>query len=254
MLYKTCTSENIMDGFVKVGMLDSLHRLWPDLYSILRTKRQNISKTEIMMIERDFKFLFGIMQDKGHIPEKVFDDLGYPKDEVNGNIIERNHGVQQEWMQRAKVITHEYQQELRRERIRKMNEEKEAKEKKKRDEINAIHIDADIVHQKLIDMIHKNNRNSAHHPQVYSHIDEVSVSNATLSMFSRLYAPEMRTFIHVRLTREKNITKSALQTLGIVKLPNKEKFEDALRVVETAPHENLIALAYSMRNKPILKQ
>jgi hypothetical protein len=40
----------------------------------------------------------------------------------------------------------------------------------------------------------------------------------------------------------------------MVKLLNKEKFDDALRVVETAPHENLIALAYSMRNKPILKE
>ena len=118
MLDKVCTSDNIIKGFMDVGMLDRKDKLWPDFFSLLKTKRQNISVSEISLIKSNFTELYNITVDKGHIPEDVYDRMGFPPDSVNGQIYERDYGVEREYMQRAKVITHEYQQELRRERER----------------------------------------------------------------------------------------------------------------------------------------
>ena len=54
MLDKTCTVDNIRKGFVSVGMLDAKHHLWPDFNEILKTKRQNITKTGMELIEKTF--------------------------------------------------------------------------------------------------------------------------------------------------------------------------------------------------------
>ena len=44
------------------------------------------------------------MLETGHIPEKVYDALGFPKDEVSGVVYDRNDGIEIEWIQRAKII------------------------------------------------------------------------------------------------------------------------------------------------------
>eukprot|EP00957_Ditylum_brightwellii_P006852 518826-Ditylum_brightwellii.AAC.1 len=71
------------------------------------------------------------MNTQGYIPEYVFDDLGSLRYEVNGTVVLRELGIEQEWMQRAKVITHPYQQELHDERMRAMRIAKEAMNGKK---------------------------------------------------------------------------------------------------------------------------
>eukprot|EP00957_Ditylum_brightwellii_P054584 4135666-Ditylum_brightwellii.AAC.1 len=72
------------------------------------------------------------MNTQGHIPEYIFDDLGFPKDKINGTVVLREQGIEQEWMQKVKVITHPYQQELRDLRLRVMRIAKEAMDEKKR--------------------------------------------------------------------------------------------------------------------------
>ena len=53
-----------------------------------------------------------MMLETGHIPEKCYDALGFPKDEVNCVVFDRNDGIKREWMQRAKVLTHWFLQHL----------------------------------------------------------------------------------------------------------------------------------------------
>ena len=53
------------------------------------------------------------MLETGHIPEKCYDALGFPKDEVNCVVFDRNDGIKREWMQREKVLTHWFQKHLR---------------------------------------------------------------------------------------------------------------------------------------------
>ena len=69
-----------------------------------------------------FSQLFKIMLETGHIPEKVYDALGFPKDEVRGFICNRNDGIEKEWMQRSKLLTHWFQQHLRLERQNKIED------------------------------------------------------------------------------------------------------------------------------------
>ena len=48
------------------------------------------------LITSTFPHLYTVMKKKGHIPEELFDQLGYEKDTAAGKIIERNHGIEHE--------------------------------------------------------------------------------------------------------------------------------------------------------------
>ena len=60
-----------------------------------------------------FSQLFKIMLETGHIPEKVYDALEFTKYEVSGVVYDFNDGIERDWMQRAKVLTHWFLQHLR---------------------------------------------------------------------------------------------------------------------------------------------
>ena len=53
------------------------------------------------------------MLETGHIPEKVYDDIGLPKYEVSGVVYDCNDRINKWWMQRAKLLNHWFQQHLR---------------------------------------------------------------------------------------------------------------------------------------------
>ena len=90
---KTCTCDIIVQGFIDVGMLYAKHNFWPDFYAILKTKRRIITRSEMQIIEKCFPLLFKIMLETGHILEKVYDALGFPKDEVSGVVYYHNDGI-----------------------------------------------------------------------------------------------------------------------------------------------------------------
>ena len=96
--------------------------VWPDFYAILKTKRRSITRSEMQMIKKYFSQQFKIMLETGHIPEKVYDALGFTKDEVSGVVYCLNDGIQREWMQRAKISTHWFQQHLRLARQKKIED------------------------------------------------------------------------------------------------------------------------------------
>eukprot|EP00957_Ditylum_brightwellii_P115124 8779936-Ditylum_brightwellii.AAC.1 len=109
------------------------------------------------LIEDNFVTLFNHMNTQRHIPENVFDDLGFPKDEVNGTIVLMEQGIEQEWMQRAKVITHPYQQELRDERMREMKIAKEAMDEENKESILNILIKNTTAENSLVEMVNQHN-------------------------------------------------------------------------------------------------
>ena len=49
----------------------------------------------------------------GHIPEKVYDALGFPKYEVSGGVYDPNYGIEREWMKISKASTHWFKKQLR---------------------------------------------------------------------------------------------------------------------------------------------
>ena len=65
------------------------------------------------MIETHLSQLFKITLETGHIPEKVYDALGFPKYEVSGVVYDSNDVIEREWIQQAKVLTHWFLQHLR---------------------------------------------------------------------------------------------------------------------------------------------
>ena len=67
----------------------------------------------MQMIEKHSSQLFKIMLETGHIPEKVYGALGFLKNEVSGVVYDINDGIERECMQRAKLLTHWFQQHLR---------------------------------------------------------------------------------------------------------------------------------------------
>ena len=113
MLDKICTCDRIIKGFIDVGMLVAKHKFWPDFDAILKTKRRSITRSEMQMIRKYFSQWFKIILETGHIPEKVYDALGFPKDDISGVVYYRNDGIEREWMQQEKVSTHWFQQHLR---------------------------------------------------------------------------------------------------------------------------------------------
>ena len=93
MYDKTCTCDIIIQVFIDDGMLDAKHKFWPNFYEILKTKIRSITRYEMQMIEKHFSQFFKIMLETGHIPEKVYDALAFPKDEVSGVVYDRNDGI-----------------------------------------------------------------------------------------------------------------------------------------------------------------
>ena len=87
-------------------MLDAKHKFWPDFYENLKTKRRSITRSEMQMIKKHFSQQFKIMLETGHIPEKVYDALGFPKYQVSGVVYDSNDVIEREWIQREKLLTH----------------------------------------------------------------------------------------------------------------------------------------------------
>ena len=78
------------------------------------------------------------MLETGHISEKVYDALGFPKYEVSGVVYDRNGGIDREWMQQEKVSTHWFQQHFKLARQNKMEYKMGKKEDDKQKSIKDV--------------------------------------------------------------------------------------------------------------------
>ena len=80
-------------------------------------------------------------------------------------------------------------------------------------------------------------------------INDVSVQNATLEMFSKYKQNELKKFIHVRISTEKSIGKKALKNFVLEKLPKKVTIVTARLTLEKNLQETLFALDFHLRNQ-----
>ena len=88
------------------------------------------------MIGNFFSQQFKIMLETVHIPEKIYDALGFTTYEISVVVYDCNDGLQREWIQRAKVLTHWFCQHLRLERQKKIEDKTEKKGQDKQKAIN----------------------------------------------------------------------------------------------------------------------
>eukprot|EP00957_Ditylum_brightwellii_P157695 12002815-Ditylum_brightwellii.AAC.1 len=121
--------------------------------------------------------------EQGHAPEKIYDFLGFPKDEVNGKVYEVQNGAEAEWMQHAKELTLPFKQQLRRERERTMQVEVDDKMRKERETTEKYLKENKDAKERLLKLIDENNLKSQQEPQMYEKIDESSADSASLFMF-----------------------------------------------------------------------
>ena len=85
---------------------------------MLATCRKEIPKELYDKIVSDFPSLLKYQLEHGHVPDSVYQNLGYPMDQdMDGNEVTRDATITQENHQRAKCLSHTYQKQLRKERL-----------------------------------------------------------------------------------------------------------------------------------------
>ena len=119
---KALTTKNVTKGYNLNGMLDTNTHCYPDFNSILGTLNRAVTNNEKDLVKETFPSLLKYQIENGAIPEKVFDDLGYPQDlDSNGNEVIRAK-EQCESYQRAKHLSHENEKFRRVAKIQSYNE------------------------------------------------------------------------------------------------------------------------------------
>ena len=83
-------------------------------------------------------------------------------------------------------------------------------------------------------------------------INDVSVQNETLEMFSKCKQNQLTKFIHVRIYTEQRILKKALKKFGLKKLPNKGTIEKVRIALENNSLETLVELAFCLPNQELM--
>eukprot|EP00957_Ditylum_brightwellii_P060938 4626456-Ditylum_brightwellii.AAC.1 len=91
--------------------------------------------------------------EQGYVPKKLYNFLGFPKDEVNGKVYERQQEIEAEWMQHTKELAHPCQQTLRREKEQAVQFEFDEKMKKERETLDKYLNDDKEAEEKLLLLI-----------------------------------------------------------------------------------------------------
>ena len=82
-------------------MLDEKTHTYPDIFKMMRTfKLLDFKKEYENLIMDNFSELYNTMKNNGHIPEEVYDRLGFIKDtNYDGEDVEKPDGISQEMRQ-----------------------------------------------------------------------------------------------------------------------------------------------------------
>ena len=212
---RAMTRNNIVHGFLENGMIDRQFVRYPDFNKLLSTCRTNPTKDEYDLCIKAFPILYKYCAEHGHIPDKIYEDLGFPLDkDPFGRIVKRDATITQESRQREKCLTHDYQVELRKKQIMLEKAESERKIQDNKTKILKKLLKNRTCEKKNCDMLEKNKQ----------------VSEAGIEHFGTCLADELKSFI--------NVLQHDLQT----KLPNKGSVDDAKN-----GNNNLIKMAYELR-------
>ena len=154
---KAATRGNILHGFYESGLIDRTKSRYPVLLKVIGTCRSTLPKEVYQSVIDNFTHLYRTMMEHGRIPEDVFDGLGFPRDkDVYGHEVLRAAGISQESYQRSKCLTHEFQIDLRKERIERIENDQRHKadqmQQKRNEEVHSI----GLIEEKLLNMIAEN--------------------------------------------------------------------------------------------------
>ena len=97
------------------------------IFMQFKKQREEVSSVLKYKLLRIISQQFKIMLETGHIPENVYDALGFTKYWVSDVVYDYNDGIEREWIQRAKVLTHWFQQHLRLAKQKKTEDKVEKK-------------------------------------------------------------------------------------------------------------------------------
>ena len=268
----------VSGGFVKNGMVDRIDNAWPDFDAMIRTIRGNVTREELDFLRKNFAVLLKIQMELGHIPEDIFDLLGFPQDaDKDGNIFMRSSGIEREWEQRAKQLTHTYQSWLRKMRMYKMQQLKNKKKhecEKKKQKILDLNRKCE---EKLINEIKDYNSHcdGRYYEGIGTCIDgelkeekpmcalHSCCVDALLYMFVKPLADELVAFVHCRMFDTHEIPKTREKNEKKFSFPRKGKLNDAVSYLMKKPvkgkdsnagaaKQTLIALAFRMKRKNVI--
>ena len=233
MVHDAASPERIIDGFLESGMLDRSGHSCPDFNGILRTCQRNITTEEHNLAKDEFERLYEFQNIHGHIPDVMYDDLGFTQDfDINGEIVARDANIAQEYLQRAKCLSDEFQISLREARkqqiIIKEQEKHDSSVQKKR---SMLELNSDAETTLLTAM------GTAQAPEI------IGFPTAELVHFDELNKQQLKAFIHVR---EFN-SATAPHGFGMSTL-NKS----TVRACANPTHDCLLRRAYDRRVKPII--
>lgn len=221
ILQKIATKQIIRQGFVECGIIDDVSYAVPDLDRIVKTTRRKLSAAEGKTFVDEFPALLNVFYENGHLTDNVMEQHGLPLDvDREGNIVRRDATISGESFQRAKCITHKVQCRLRKELL-------DAAAAKAREKIAKDQLEQRQRYQ----------LNRECEDKLKPTDGELSLGTATIEMFSKPLARELKAFYHVR--------KGCPPEDG--GWPNKGSAEEARMGIS-----NLILLAYECRNEPVL--
>ena len=225
MTAKAVTRNNIIHGFRANGMIDDTYERFPDFKKILSTCQKNPTESEYKLCVDSFPYLFKKYLEDGHVDDHVFENLGFPMDEdVDARKVRRDSGIKQENRQRAKVLTHNHQVEL---RAQIQDEMQQKLKKKAADKISVLErslILNDECESKMCQMMGREDR------------CEDILKNINHEIIVKCNSDELRAFITGR-----NLD------LPVSKLPNKGNISNAIQ-----GETNLISIAYNYCSLPNL--
>ena len=225
MTAKAVTRNNIIHGFRANGMIDDTYERFPDFKKILSTCQKNPTVSEYKLCVDSFPYLFNKYLEDGHVDDHVFENLGFPMDEdVDQKRVRRDSGINQENRQRAKVLTHSHQVDL---RTQVQDEMREKLKKKAADRMAILErrlVLNDGCELKMCRMMGKED------------ICEDTIKNVNHEIIAKCNSDELKAFITARNP-----------DLPISKLPNKGNISKAIQ-----GESNLISLTYKYRSLPNL--
>ena len=114
---KTVTKNNIIHDFVENGMIDFDNKKLPYFNKILVTYRKDPTVEDYKLFETRFPYVLQQYMDDGHVDGATFEEFGFPVDvDECGTQLRRTSTIAQESRQRAKILTHAHQVDIRAER------------------------------------------------------------------------------------------------------------------------------------------
>lgn len=186
-LTRAATGNNIIAGSIENGMIDKETQSTPDIYNMISTCRRLVLADELKLCEESFPALYKHQLEHGHIPDSVYDALGFAQDlDPNNEIVRRDDGITREPFQRAKTLSHQYQRKLRLE----IKQQAQAVVASKR---------AALVTK--VEKILNNNKQCEIRLCTLleeTHSTNMSYANCTIEQFGKCNVEQLKGFIHTR--------------------------------------------------------